>query len=333
MDVVTVIEPVVLLVSNKEDLSLDYVVAELTKRNICFFRLNSEDILSYKSTFALEQQSFVLRTTTSEIRLGAGLQSIVYRRPGQPYIAPDQQHDSRIIEKYICDQWSVFITGLRALSHVRWINSPEADSYCENKILQLSAARNLGMIVPKTIISTDKDKIQKFFFDLDSECVVKALSSPLLELESGDYFVFSNVISSLEAIGKEEFKSAPTIFQERIKSKTDIRVTVCGNKIFAVEILKTDNSDVPFDWRTCEEELTFKPIDLPKDLQSKCFRLVNHFSLTFGALDFVRTEDNFIFLEINPAGEWGWLQRKADLPIAEALVDAALKTNIAYDMA
>lgn len=329
---VSVLEPKVLLISNKEDLSLDYVVAELAKHSHSFFRLNSEDLLAYSSSFFLDQKLFILRNEAVEIRLGQNLRSVIYRRPGQPYTAGNQQQDSLAIQKYVCDQWSVFITGLRSLSQVVWINSPEADSFCENKIVQLSVAQDLGFELPKTLISTDQISIQNFFLEQDSECVAKALSSPLLELEDGDYFVFSNIIKSLDSISNNEFNSAPTIFQERVKNKIDVRVTVCGNQIFAVEILRKSLLDVPFDWRTCEEELSFIEIILPEELQQKCFQLVRHFGLVFGALDFVRSGDKFVFLEINPAGEWGWLQRKAGLNIAEAVVASAVKAFVNHEM-
>jgi glutathione synthase/RimK-type ligase-like ATP-grasp enzyme len=44
--------------------------------------------------------------------------------------------------------------------------------------------------------------------------------------------------------------------------------------------------------------------------------------LSFGAVDFIRTpEGEHVFLEVNPSGEWGMLQRDLGLPIAEAIAD------------
>ncbi|MCZ3387408.1 MAG: hypothetical protein LH630_10710 [Actinomycetia bacterium] len=44
-------------------------------------------------------------------------------------------------------------------------------------------------------------------------------------------------------------------------------------------------------------------------------------SLEFGAIDLALNGDGYSFLEINPNGEWGWLQKTVGLPIAETLVD------------
>jgi len=43
--------------------------------------------------------------------------------------------------------------------------------------------------------------------------------------------------------------------------------------------------------------------------------------LYFGAIDIVEHEGRFWFLEVNPNGEWGWLQKPNGVPIAEALCD------------
>ncbi len=316
--------PEILLLSNKEDISLDYVSAELNRHPYPFFRLNCEDLTTINCSFHLLEKEFVLVKGESEIVLGSALRSVIFRRPGQPYISPVSGFDEKQIENYVSDQWSVFINGLRCFDDVKWINSPEADRFCENKILQLVYAQELGFAIPDTLISSDRNCIENFFAKQHSEVVVKALCSPLLELETGDFFIFSNAVDTLEPFSDEEFRTTPSIFQQLIKDKIDVRVTVCGKTVFAVEIRASIGKTLPMDWRTSDQDLQYVPIELPLALQKKCVSLTKKFGLTFGAIDFVRVGETFLFLEINPAGEWGWLQRRANLPIAEAIAAEAL---------
>jgi glutathione synthase/RimK-type ligase-like ATP-grasp enzyme len=63
---------------------------------------------------------------------------------------------------------------------------------------------------------------------------------------------------------------------------------------------------------------------VPTDVAKRCRTLVERFGLRFGAVDLAVGSDGvYWFLELNPNGEWGWLQR-AGLPIAEALADTLL---------
>jgi hypothetical protein len=47
--------------------------------------------------------------------------------------------------------------------------------------------------------------------------------------------------------------------------------------------------------------------------------------LVFGALDFVVTDkadETHQFIEINPNGQWGWIENNTGQPISRALADA-----------
>ena len=92
-----------------------------------------------------------------------------------------------------------------------------------------------------------------------------------------------------------------------------------GNDSHCIKI-KTSNRSI-LDWRTIKDKISYEKTDLPKEIIDKCINLVRSFGLVFGAIDLVESNGDYYFLEINPNGEWGWLQKNANLPIAETLVD------------
>lgn len=49
--------------------------------------------------------------------------------------------------------------------------------------------------------------------------------------------------------------------------------------------------------------------------------------LLYGAFDFVcdRDTSEWLMLECNAGGQWGWLAEQCDLPIASAIADELLK--------
>ena len=59
---------------------------------------------------------------------------------------------------------------------------------------------------------------------------------------------------------------------------------------------------------------------LPSDIAQKCRRLTSELGIDFGAIDMALTnEDSYTFFEINPNGEWLWIQQQLGFPIAESI--------------
>ena len=44
--------------------------------------------------------------------------------------------------------------------------------------------------------------------------------------------------------------------------------------------------------------------------------------LRFGAFDFLVCPDGWVFLEVNPNGQWAWIETATGLPIASTIADA-----------
>jgi glutathione synthase/RimK-type ligase-like ATP-grasp enzyme len=61
---------------------------------------------------------------------------------------------------------------------------------------------------------------------------------------------------------------------------------------------------------------------LPERVESFCRLIVHSYGLRFGAIDLIVTPDkDYVFLELNPNGQWAWIEQRTGLPLASALVD------------
>jgi glutathione synthase/RimK-type ligase-like ATP-grasp enzyme len=61
-------------------------------------------------------------------------------------------------------------------------------------------------------------------------------------------------------------------------------------------------------------------------LEKRCIELTKLLNLRFGAIDFIcDTSDNYWFLEINPNGQWAWIENQTQAPIANSIVSELLK--------
>jgi glutathione synthase/RimK-type ligase-like ATP-grasp enzyme len=64
---------------------------------------------------------------------------------------------------------------------------------------------------------------------------------------------------------------------------------------------------------------------LPAEVSAKITRLMDRFGLVFAAMDMILTPDGrYVFLEINPGGQFAWLEDKTAVPLTATLADMLL---------
>ena len=120
-------------------------------------------------------------------------------------------------------------------------------------------------------------------------------------------------------MNKNTLPNVPILLQEEIKKDGDIRVTVVGNKVFSA-FLNHEGYEV--DWRKTNNNSKWIKYKLPKDIEKNCIRLCKELKLEFGAIDLIKSiEGNYIFLELNPNGQWVWIEEKTGLPISNGIVN------------
>lgn len=322
----------ILILSNKWDITVDFVVAELRRRGHNFFRLNTEDLISEQATIMLPEFHVFVSKQLETYDLTKDVGVIWNRRPGKPFDdMPLAERPSLATQRFVNDQWYSWLEALQLLPDVVWINHPHVNNAMESKIRQLWLASRMGFPVPATIVTNDADAARSHLRRYEGSVIVKALYSPLIEEPDQDYFIFTNELSEISSDDDDAIRLSPCIFQESIIPKVDYRVTVIGNTVLPVRIISEDGSPVDLDWRTKKDGLSFCPCTLPYEVENLCRSYIQKSGLLFGAIDLVEHNSKFVFLEINPNGEWGWLQKPNGIPIAEALCDLMILSDTKKD--
>jgi glutathione synthase/RimK-type ligase-like ATP-grasp enzyme len=105
-----------------------------------------------------------------------------------------------------------------------------------------------------------------------------------------------------------------------VAADADVRVTVVGDRLFPTAIRATPGGyDV--DYRMDLAGATFTPTDLPQETERRLRALMARLGLVYGAIDLRRTPDGDVFLEVNPAGEWRFIEERTGQPITDAMAD------------
>lgn len=306
----------ILLVTNKRDITTDFIVLELQKRAIPHVRLNSED-MSQAAVLFRPQAGWNLRTADRVIDLNA-VTAAYYRRPGTPAFnnVPDLS-----TQDYLADEWAAVLRSLWNALDGRWLNSPFAILRAEDKPRQLREAHRLGFKIPDTLIGNDFEATSAFL--APGNAIGKPLRRALLERGETGEVLFTSRLPALGAGDRAAVELAPVIYQREVEKARDIRATVIGERVFAAAIASQECEETVVDWRRGSRvDLDHEAIELPKELAGLCVALTKSLDLRYGAVDLILDRDGaYWFLEINPNGQWAWIERRTGLPLAASLVD------------
>ena len=308
----------VLLVTASYDRAAGLVEERLSRMGEPFFRLDTDRFpFEIKATYSPET-GFTYQDGEQLVK-SDDVAAVWYRRNVAPSL-PDtiDQYD----REFCTREQKAFIEGtLATLNDVRWLSHPSATAYAEHKLGQLTLARKIGFSTPAT--STTNDPVSVKRLSGNGSLIAKSVKSGYVNSPDGFQAIFTTRLSQNDLQDLDGLDLAPATFQELIPKKSDIRVTIVGANLFAAEILSQEKESSSIDWRATDDpDLKHEPHVLPNEIAAKCHEMVHALGLSFGAIDLVRTpEDNYVFLEINPNGEWLWLEYQLEFPIAQSIAD------------
>jgi hypothetical protein len=306
----------VLVVTNEQDLAADYVVLELERRHVDVLRCNAERFPQWR-VVVRPGQDWLLTDAHERTISCASTTGVWWRRPEPPVFDVDLSSGER---NALVEQWQAFAEGLASVPGPRWVSPPAAIAAAEDKARQLATARTVGLRVPETVWTNDLARARSLA--TDDELVVKTVTAAHWEDDAEAAFVFAHALPAHDLpTDAVSFATAPTALQHKVHPKRDIRVTVAGASVIAAQ-----TSSASLDWRT-DSSAEWKAHALAEEVADKCRSLVAALGLQFGGVDLALDEHGeYWFLEVNPNGEWGWLQH-AGLPIASALADLLTTTS------
>jgi glutathione synthase/RimK-type ligase-like ATP-grasp enzyme len=218
---------------------------------------------------------------------------------------------------------------------VYWMSDPFRIKAAANKIGQLHRAIQLGFSVPRTVVTSDPGKVREFYEECSGRIVYKSVSDGIVtdigalgpHNKSAVPFLFTSVVGEQELAGIESVRTTPCLFQEMIPKDRELRVTVFEDQVFTCALYSQDDERSRIDWRHKNAEFRYAAETLPGELAKRCVELTRGYGLNFAAFDFIVTPDgDYVFLEMNPNGQWLFAQLKVpELTMAQALTDILIR--------
>lgn len=244
--------------------------------------------------------------------------SIWWRRP-QPFRLHEDIQDPTSMQFAMAETSEAF-AGLWPSLDVFWINHPTLDGAAHHKLFQLRIAQEVGLSVPETLVTNDPVLAREFVtrHGID-RTIYKAFSG------THDAWRETRLVKEREVSLIDSVRYAPVIFQEYIEAEVDLRITVVGSDIFPAAI-HSQETTYPVDFRMDMANAKIEAHKLPAAIEEGLLALMAKLGLVYGAIDMRRTPDGeYVFLEINPAGQWLFVEARSEQPITKCL--AALLAN------
>jgi RimK-like ATP-grasp domain len=311
----------VLIITNDHDEHADAVSGELAGRGVRVFRFHPADFPDACSVSIEIDAGRVhgeLRTHDDRVDFD-DICAAWFRRSGNLY-ETRLTITSEKLDNYVKIQSQGTLAALCSTLQTLWVSHPLTLRRAEVKALQLVEASKAGLRIPHTLISNDPERATPFVAALgDVDCAVKPLLAVGVTDEQGGFRMPLTAMlprgHSLESVAH-----APTILQPYVEKAFELRCVVIGEKVFAAKMDTQADERSRIDSRGGEPD--HEIFALPDDVEAALHRVMASFGLNFASLDMIVTPDGeFVFLELNPNGQWLWLEYELGLPLVATMAD------------
>lgn len=193
-----------------------------------------------------------------------------------------------------------------------------------NKLNVLQAAQGLGIEIPETIVTSEKDELVAFYEE-HQPIITKAISEiPIFQIYDDPTILILTETVKPETIEKLPDSFFPSLFQKRIDKKYELRIFYLDGKFSTMAIFSQQDSKTTVDFRNYNYKYPNRTVafELPQMIERKLDRLMKKLSLNCGSIDMIVSNKNeFIFLEINPIGQFGMTSRPCNFNLEKDIAD------------
>jgi glutathione synthase/RimK-type ligase-like ATP-grasp enzyme len=283
--------------------------ADATLLDLSNFPVQTQLSVKYRHESAPDYR---VRDGSKELTL-ADCGGVWWRRPQPFQIHPDISNPG--YRDFALSESQEAFTGLWLAVNAFWVNQPIRDQAAARKVYQLRLAQDVGFETPITLVTNSPDEARAFVKAQGADqTIYKAFSA------TAQHWRETRLLKSDEFELLDSVRFAPVIFQEYVPAQADLRITMMGENVFAAAIYSQETS-YPMDFRMEIDASRVEPFDLPREVTERLHVLMDRIGLVYGAIDMRLTPDGrYVFLEINPAGQWLFVEHRTGQPMTETFV-------------
>lgn len=317
--------PTVLILTQDFDPTTDPVIHALKARDANVVRV---DLSYFPRTLTFTTSDFdgkrrVLRHRDREVDLDR-LSGVWYRRPTPFDFGPEMGEAER---QFAHCEAAHGIGGILRATDCLWVNRPDADAVAELKPYHIELAKQLGMQVPRTLLTNDPNEVAALLERADRPIVYKALTGGVIHYPGAfPNGLLTTVVGDEILDHLDRVRHTLCVFQEYVDKAYEVRLTVIGDTYFPVTIQSQDVEATRVDWRGDSHMPYGDYRPLPEQVVKATQELLVELGLVYAAIDFIVTPSGeYVFLEVNPGGQFMWMQHDLGLPFSDHVADLLVR--------
>ena len=324
----------VLVISRGNEGSTDDVLEWLDYFGIDFIRVNLKNRIkineiSFENGISFEIEINHRKFNSSKIKaiwfrrgmmrvddflpFSVGLENINSIEDGLKYAVSAHSNARQEILEYLVNGVDIFKIGVNGMSRT-------------NKVNNLGVAKSIGLMTPKTILTGNKKSLINFFNECPQGIITKSIDVNFYakEVDSNTVHSYSQYTSEVTSLDLKKIQNEFTLtkFQEKLSKVYEIRTFFLNGKTYSQAIFTQLSEKTKIDSRAYDKAKMNRvmPFKLPDYLNKKVLELMSKLNLSTGSLDFVRVENgDFVFLEVNPVGQFGYLSISCNYPLEKEI--------------
>lgn len=202
-----------------------------------------------------------------------------------------------------------------------WLGKPGTLSL--NKLQVLEEAASCGLKVPPSVVTSSRVALERFA-SRHEHIVSKPIAEvALLALDDDTYLTYTSRCTHDEIAALPD-TFFPALFQAEVAKACELRVFILGERTYAMAMFTQRRAETASDFRryNSADPTRCVPYDLPTDIEAAIQRLMVRLSLVTGSVDMILTPSgDYVFLEINPAGQFGMTSYPCNYHIERDIAD------------
>lgn len=319
-----------IILSNSQDATSDYLEERLKQAGISVLRLNTDRMFE-ETSWGCYNGIPLLYLSNGQVKNPFHFSHVIFRRPHPIQVASCGDIAQ---QNHMSEEWSECLEGFLGLIPSRnWINHPSSNYIASHKLEQLYRASHEGLMIPDSVVTSKPEIAEAFFQKYQREGIIaKTLSGGWLEREKPwkDSMVHTVEVPLEHDEIFQSLPLCPVLFQKKIDKQIDVRIIVVDENITAVGMKANDGKKQRLDIRrNLMNDVSYSRIKVPERICEVILKLVKSYKLRFAALDFaVDSCGHWIFFEINPNGQWAWLDLDGVVDIANNFIEILYKESV-----
>ena len=323
----------ILVLTKPGDVHADRVEAVLRERGARFARFDPGEVGASRVVLEHGAHSARTRIATPAGTIDLAEVTVVWlRRPTEPRAS--EAIADPAMRRYIALELELLLDGMWQGLDCAWLPGRHADlRRADHKLAQLQLAAGLGFRVPPSLITNDPAELVRFYEEHGGQLISKLASPAVFWTEPRIAVRYTRPVELADlGYAATMLRHAPMLFQPRIAKALELRVTVVGDRVFAAAIDSQRNPRTAVDSRGDFTRTHYEAHALPPAVEARCRALTERSGLGFATIDLIVEPDgDHVFLELNPSGQYLWIEERTGLPISEAIAELLIHHEAHHD--